>query len=785
MPSRKQTVQVYPIQGLEWREIRDEGLDAQAIVVASKKGGKGQSGSSRSSSGYSQSLVSLEDVTDFIVQKAAIGGGDKWGIKASGVTQSGARSFLNFTGPGVNVVDNVGADELTIDITGGGGGTGDVESWGPIGSPRIGVVNPIDADYPANWITYNPVANPNTTANRVQEAIDDMGTAINAIVPGDGSLSDHSDVSYGGLQNNRVLTWNGSNWQPLDVPYPIVSFNTRTGAVVPAAGDYTAVQVNYTPADTSWTVTQVKAALDDVKSQVDSVITGVRFLGIFDPTDPTPPNPQDNDGVSNPGDFYVVDFAGGGSQFWDFANGTPSAGPAAGRVLELFIGDRPFYDDSNLWANVRASDLVTTVFGRPGPVINAADSDYDADQIFFDDTLSTPALPARVQTAIDALNVRVALNDAKQSAAGSVGVHSDVNITGITDGQILKWDSGSFIAADDEGNESDGTLYEIQVADGSGGFRGSNSLYNFVAHSLILGRSSAGASRTIEAQGTAADVTLNLQSKGNGNIRADAGTQFVQISPLGNVTIGTAGISWSFQSSSIVMSGTPGDIPIRLTPKGSGNVIANSQTLQIGDGFANSDVFIEAGGNPSDVSLNLRGKGAGTVNMITNAAQYQYQPDNMLMLESHIVMQEITAPTDNAGSDLGRLYHDENDGHIWWRTPDGDTFDLTQGEAGGGDPFSEDRYMFESNLDNVRIGYYFDVLELLDAIRFDVSILSGVAVETSKDQITWTAPTNDIAVLNATIASDYPNEHWYMRFTAVYQAGQVGTTGVQIRFTRP
>jgi hypothetical protein len=49
-------------------------------------------------------------------------------------------------------------------------------------------------------------------------------------------------IAVTGPTNNQVLTWNGSAWTPTTAAGGgVTSFNTRTGAVVPATGDYLAV----------------------------------------------------------------------------------------------------------------------------------------------------------------------------------------------------------------------------------------------------------------------------------------------------------------------------------------------------------------------------------------------------------------------------------------------------------------------------------------------------------------------------------------------------------------
>ena len=65
-----------------------------------------------------------------------------------------------------------------------------------------------------------------------------------------------------------MLVWVAPNWVPgaLNV---VTSFNTRTGAVVPEAGDYNAKQVDYDPSASSLTSTTVQDAIDDLDGLLD------------------------------------------------------------------------------------------------------------------------------------------------------------------------------------------------------------------------------------------------------------------------------------------------------------------------------------------------------------------------------------------------------------------------------------------------------------------------------------------------------------------------------------
>lgn len=93
---------------------------------------------------------------------------------------------------------------------------------------------------------------------------------------------------------------------------------------------------------------------------------------------------------------------------------------------------------------------VLSVFSRTG-VIVAQSNDYNAGQIFYSNTLTSIA-STDVQDAIDNTIGRVVtLENAgflTDITAQSIGDLSDVNITGITTGQVLVWSGAGFIVAD-------------------------------------------------------------------------------------------------------------------------------------------------------------------------------------------------------------------------------------------------------------------------------------------------------------------------------------------------
>lgn len=83
------------------------------------------------------------------------------------------------------------------------------------------------------------------------------------------------------------------------------SFNTRVGAVVPASGDYTASEVTYVNTTSGLTATDVQAAIDEIDVAVDGIITGGPYLPLIGGTmtgvitfDGTQLFPYDNTGTN-------------------------------------------------------------------------------------------------------------------------------------------------------------------------------------------------------------------------------------------------------------------------------------------------------------------------------------------------------------------------------------------------------------------------------------------------------------------------------------------------------
>ncbi len=140
---------------------------------------------------------------------------------------------------------------------------------------RTGVVVPADADYNAGLITYNNVPS-GLAALRVQPAIDELSASIDTI--------------------------NADTY--------VNSFNARTGDVLPVAGDYTAIEVDYDNALTpAWGVTEVQSALVDAYDAIQFLAGAIVLKGLWDALGNVP----DIGNVAYPktsGNYWIVSVEG-------------------------------------------------------------------------------------------------------------------------------------------------------------------------------------------------------------------------------------------------------------------------------------------------------------------------------------------------------------------------------------------------------------------------------------------------------------------------------------------
>lgn len=87
--------------------------------------------------------------------------------------------------------------------------------------------------------------------------------------------------------NDNASTTLKADWHLADYSDAVQSFNSRVGAVVPVAGDYSADEVDYTVGDAGdWDVppTDVAGGLDDLAGRVQSMedLNSIILMGVFD-----------------------------------------------------------------------------------------------------------------------------------------------------------------------------------------------------------------------------------------------------------------------------------------------------------------------------------------------------------------------------------------------------------------------------------------------------------------------------------------------------------------------
>jgi hypothetical protein len=244
-------------------------------------------------------------------------------------------------------------------------------------------------------------------------------------------IGDLSDVDVTGISTNDVLQWNGSSFVPVNPTTvgPVASVFGRTGTVTAQASDYDAVQIDYSNTTSGLTATDVQAAIDEIDAIADTAIQ---------PGDNITTLTNDANYISNItaepiGDLADVDVTGISTNDvlqWNGSNFVP--------VNPTTVGP------------------VASVFGRTGTVTAQA-SDYDADQVDYDNTVSG-LVATDVQAAIDEIdaiadtaiqpgdNISVLTNDSgfiSDITGENLTDLSDVNVVGITDGQVLSYNSST------------------------------------------------------------------------------------------------------------------------------------------------------------------------------------------------------------------------------------------------------------------------------------------------------------------------------------------------------
>lgn len=284
--------------------------------------------------------------------------------------------------------------------------------------------------------------------------------ARDALVVQEGDVAIVLDSDGNGNQQSYI--YDGSAWQILSLSGAIYSVNGQTGTVVLNTDDIAegATNLYYTDARVD-----ARIALASIGDLNDVDLTGLAngqvlaynsVSGNFEPTTLAPSgeiNTASNVNVGGVGVFkqknvFDLEFYGlnaGSNQIQvalDAGNNEIDISLLPANILTSTLNNDAGFVDA---AGAAAAAPVQSVFGRTGAVVALA-SDYDANQIDFDNVASGLAA-TNVQAAIDEVEARVDLNDAKVSADGSIDTHSDVDTTtnAPSNGDVLEWDGSNWV----------------------------------------------------------------------------------------------------------------------------------------------------------------------------------------------------------------------------------------------------------------------------------------------------------------------------------------------------
>lgn len=281
---------------------------------------------------------------------------------------------------------------------------------------RSGAVVSEAGDYTAAQVTYD---NTNTgyAATNVQKAIDEADAKIETV-------SQSVPTTY------------------------VETFNNRSGAVAPAAGDYNGTQIDYDNTVSQLAATDVQAAIDELAAAPGGVTSFNNRTGAVVPaaSDYTAAQVDFDDTVAQTGSSNVqgaleyVATRGASAQYTIYDNS--QSGLTATNVQDAI--DEVAHDV--------LSSGVASFNGRTGAV-NPQSGDYDLTELG-DVAISTP-------TQDEVLKYDAVSQKWVNGAGGGGGVSTlddltDVSITTPSAGQILKYDGNDWINA----NESGGTVYD-------------------------------------------------------------------------------------------------------------------------------------------------------------------------------------------------------------------------------------------------------------------------------------------------------------------------------------
>lgn len=132
--------------------------------------------------------------------------------------------------------------------------------------------NTVTAD--SDNVTYDP-ATSGLAATDVKAAIDELKTGLD-------NQNEASEIDYDNSTSGLTATDVQAALDEIDGKVDTIegdtyvnSFNSRTGAVVPASSDYDAVQVDYDNTTSGLTATDTQAAIDEVEGRVDTAETNI------------------------------------------------------------------------------------------------------------------------------------------------------------------------------------------------------------------------------------------------------------------------------------------------------------------------------------------------------------------------------------------------------------------------------------------------------------------------------------------------------------------------------
>lgn len=113
------------------------------------------------------------------------------------------------------------------------------------------------------------------TATDVKAAIDELKTGLD-------NQNEASEISYDNSGSGMTATnvqaaidENDGRLDTIEGATYVNSFNSRTGAVVPAASDYDADEIDYDNATSGLTATNAQAAIDEVEGRLDTAETNI------------------------------------------------------------------------------------------------------------------------------------------------------------------------------------------------------------------------------------------------------------------------------------------------------------------------------------------------------------------------------------------------------------------------------------------------------------------------------------------------------------------------------